>query len=408
MDNSCRKSGVNPYRKRFMEQLQQKTRNLKIVYFIYFFSLSIIVTYINLYYKSIGLNGKQIGLINTMGPLVGIFSGTIWGMLNDRYGRARFLLSIAAIGAAFAMTGVPFVQTFVWLLPIIGLWSLFNTAIGPILDNLNLSFLGEHKERYGKQRIWGSIGAITSMWVCGFIFQRFGYQMIFPLYVGVVIVLVLAFTLLPNQSVRLAKPTFQGLTRIIRQPTWIVFSSSVFLFWLAMGGMYAFLAIYLQTMGMKAGQIGIVAGLAPLAETIAMFFSVPLLKKLGPFKLLMIAFLMGSIRLLLYSIMPTPNWAFVIAFFHMGTFGFFWIASVTYANQLAPDNLKATGQGLLQGVMNIALVIGSPISGVLYDRIGPSALFLTYSGVCLCALILFWLGTRITVRMAPKLQVTSE
>jgi len=391
-----------------MEQPQRQTRNLKVLYFIYFFSLSIIVTYINLYYKSIGLNGKQIGLINTMAPLVGIFSGTIWGMLNDRYGRARFLLSCAAIGAAFAISGVPFVQTFVWLLPLIGLWSLFNTAIGPILDTLNLSFLGDHKERYGKQRIWGSIGAITSMWMCGFIFQRFGYQMIFPLYIGVIIVLTIAFTLLPNQSVRLTKPTFRGLTKIIRQPAWIVFSSSIFLFWLAMGGMYAFLAIYLQSMGMKAGQIGIVAGLAPLAETLAMFFSVSLLKKLGPIRLLMIAFLMGSIRLFLYSIMPSPYWAFGIAFFHMGTFGFFWIASVTYANQLAPEYLKATGQGLLQGVMNISLVIGSPISGILYDRIGPSALFMTYSGVCLCALILFWMGTRLTVKTAPKLQTSIE
>jgi PPP family 3-phenylpropionic acid transporter len=314
------------------------------------------------------------------------------------------LLSIAAIGAAFVMTGVPFIRTFVWLMPMIGLWSLFNGAIGPILDNLNLSFLGNQKERYGKQRIWGSIGAITSMWICGFIFEHFGLHLIFPIYVGVVMCLVLAFTLLPNQSVRLARPTFQGLTKIIQQSAWLVFSSSVFLFWLAMGGMYTFLAIYLQRMGMKEGLIGIVSGLATIAETPAMFFSVFLLRKLGPFWMLIIAFLLGTIRLFLYSIMPTPNWAFGIAFFHIGTFGFFWIASVTYANKLAPDNLKATGQGLLIAVMNIANVVGSLISGLLYDKIGPAAMFMVYAGVCLCSLILFWVGTRLTVETSPRLQ----
>ena len=80
--------------------------------------------------------------------------------------------------------------------------------------------------------------------------------------------------------------------------------------------------------------------------------------------------------------MPSPVWALPIALMHGSTFGFFWIASVTHVNSLAPENLKATSQGLFWTTMNLANVVGSPISGVLYDRVGPSALFKLFSGYC--------------------------
>jgi predicted MFS family arabinose efflux permease len=92
--------------------------------------------------------------------------------------------------------------------------------------------------------------------------------------------------------------------------------------------------------------------------------------------------------------MPSPIWALPIALMHGSTFGFFWISSVTHVNSLAPENLKATSQGLFWTIMNLANVVGSPISGVLYDRIGPSALFKLFSVYCAAAFLLFvlWNG----------------
>ena len=71
-------------------QSQAQSRGLlilRVLYFLYFGALGGYWTYLNVYYREIGLSGMQIGLVNTLSPLVSIFAATMWGMVNDRLGR---------------------------------------------------------------------------------------------------------------------------------------------------------------------------------------------------------------------------------------------------------------------------------------------------------------------------------
>ena len=65
------------------------------MYFLYYTGFGIYLPFINIYYSHIGLSGLEIGLINTLSPLVGMLSAPLWGILNDRFGKTRVLLAIA-------------------------------------------------------------------------------------------------------------------------------------------------------------------------------------------------------------------------------------------------------------------------------------------------------------------------
>jgi PPP family 3-phenylpropionic acid transporter len=363
--------------------------SVKAVYFLYSAAFGIFVTYINLYYQSIGLSGTQIGLINTLSPLVGIFSGALWGMVNDRFGRIRLLLLVTATGAILSVLGLSRAQTFLSIMPLAGLYSLFTSPIPPLLDNINLSLLGGRHEQYGRQRIYASLGYIVTTWGFGFILQRIGLSYLFISCALFMLLMCLALTWLPNRPVTWTQSLRHGLTALIRQPDWIFFSASVFLLWIASSGMYNFLGIYLKSLGGSDSLVGMSSSLGAITEAPIMFFSAFLVGKFGSKRLLYAGFFLYAVRMLLYSLMPSPIWALPIALMHGSSFGFFWIASVTHVNSLAPDHLKATSQGLFWTTMNLANLVGSPISGVLYDRIGPSALFKLFAGCCAAAFLLF-------------------
>jgi MFS family permease len=110
-----------------------------------------------------------------------------------------------------------------------------------------------------------------------------------------------------------------------------------------------------------------------------------------------VALLAYALRMLMYGLMPTPEWAAGINLLGGVSFGLYWISAVTYANELAPDNLKATSQGLLLSVTSLAAVIGALFTGGLFDLVGPHTMFRILAGCCVLALILFGVG-RILIR----------
>lgn len=83
------------------------------------------------------------------------------------------------------------------------------------------------------------------------------------------------------------------------------------------------------------------------------------------------------------------------AHLHGITFGIYWVSAVSYANDLAPENLKATAQGMLVATLNLAAVLGGVVSGLLYDHFGLAFLFRLYSGLTIVALVLLGVRRRV-------------
>ncbi len=368
---------------------------LRWLYFFFYVTFGIFMTFGIVYFRSIGLKGAELGLIFTFPPLMSMVGGPVWGMLSDRFRNPRLFLCIAVLGGSAAMLSMSFTTKLAGITAAIAIYMLFASAFIPLLDSLNLDLLGGNRERYGRQRMWGSLGVIFGSWLYGFVLQQVGLH---ALFYGSAAGLLL---MLPGLAVLKArKPTtvkaapWSGLTQYIRQPRWLLFALCLVMIGIVNNAMTNYLGIYIKELQGGEALIGTAAALGVVTELPVMYYSSYLLRRLGNRGLIAIGFCFFAIRMLLYGLLPGPNWVLAIALLHGFTFAPFWVGSVSYASEIAPENLRATAQGMLMFLVGLSGVIGSPVNGGLYDWLGSARLFLVNGGLAIAALVVLGLGVK--------------
>ena len=379
-----------------------RLRVVKALYFFLNVSAGIFFSFINVYYYSIGLSGVQIGVINTLAPVIGIFGSSLWGFLSDRFGKTRLLLMTAALGSVIFSLGIAWVHTFAWILPLAAGYSLFNSTLIPLIDSTNFSILGDYRDRYSEQRIWGTIGFIVTSSTIGILLERTGLHSMFIYYAISMGLLMVVILRLQPRPANLGSTIYKGLGHMVRQPLWVIFFASVFIHSIGSNGIVNFLGIALKDMGASDWLIGFCWTVTALSELPINFYGARLIRRFGAPALLALSFLVYFFRIILYGLMPSPNWVLAINLMHSASYGLFWLGGVTYANDLSPGSLKATSQSLFLVAMNLGAVVGAPLAGWLYDTQGKTGMYLTQSLFSLAAFLVFVIGRQVVVRRGKK------
>jgi MFS transporter, PPP family, 3-phenylpropionic acid transporter len=371
---------------------------MRVLYFFFFAGIGAYWTFINVYFRELGLSGMQIGLINTLAPLVGIFSATMWGLVNDRLGNPRLLLTFATPGVIIFSLLLSTAQSFGLIILFVCLMALFNSALPALMDNTTLRLLGERRGEYGKYRVLGSYGFIITSFGAGYLFQITGLHWLFYTYAVIMALFMIGAFFLPNERIRISGSVWGGLNEMVRQPAWLLFAISAFLLSVANTGTMNFIGITVQMMGGSASLIGVMWMMAAVMEIPILIFSGRLLSRFGSTRLLVLSFSIFVVRGILFALMPVPEWALAVNGLGGIAFAFFWISAVTYANDAAPDHLKSTAQGLLFSILSLAGMAGSATSGWLFDQIGPQGLFWAMAGVAAAGLVVFVTGRLVFAR----------
>ncbi len=241
-------------------------------------------------------------------------------------------------------------------------------------------------------RAWGTIGFVVTCTAVGFVIERTGMRLIFPVYAAGVLAFWLLALRLPNRPVVRGPSRLAGLSQMVRRPAWLIFAISVFILWFSVMGAFAFLGIVVVEMGGTQRMVGLAATIAALTEIPMFHYSSRLLRRFGPARLLIVAMSVYAFRLLLYAIMPSVTWVLGLAMLQGLSYGLFLVSAVAYVNDLAPDALKSTAQGLMVSVMSLANLTAGLAGGWLLDNSGRQGLFFSMMATSLLALAIFALG----------------
>ena len=371
---------------------QIDVRVLRTLYFFYFAGFGIIATFLNVYYRDRGLSGVQIGILSSVLPLVAVVAAPMWGMISDRFGQVRKLLIMSGLSLGIAISGIGMADAFFWLVVFTAVYAFFDSSMLTIIDSTTLRSLGKNRERFGRERVWGSVGFIVAVWGVGFILQQIGSQWFFLFYLLMILAVLITLFWLPNQKVSV-KPAIRGsLCNLIFKKNWLVFSITLMLMGLGSFAINGFLGIYIKDLGGSEGLVGTAAALATVTELPVMYWGEKILKRFSPWQLLMVAFGTTTLRLFLYGVMPSAYWVIPICLLHSLTFGLYWIATIAYVDQLSSDAIKSSAQGMLYSVLNVSRMLAALVSGFLYDMVGAGSLFLISAAVSLFAILLFWIN----------------
>ena len=125
-----------------------------------------------------------------------------------------------------------------------------------------------------------------------------------------------------------------------------------------------------------------------------MAFNRQIMRRLGSRNMLLLSTLGYILRIGGYSLIPAPAWGIAVNAFNGISYVFLWNAAIQFANENAPDHLKATAQGLFVSTTALAGVASSVASGWLFDTLGPPGLFRVLALVCFSATIIFGIWGR--------------
>ena len=377
----------------------------KLFYFCNFAAMAAIMPFLALYYKQVGLTGRQIGLLASLSPLVMLLAAPLWGGLADATQKHRLLLLTAICGFLIAIVGLSLATTLFWLFPLVILYAFFSAPIIPLVDNSVLEALAERKREYGKQRLWGSIGWGVGAVLIGAVIERYGLAWAFYGCLIFMSVNLFAATRLRVSHASIASDFWRNLRYFVTSGPWLVFLITLFINGLGMSFTNNFLFLYMNQLHANEKLMGVALFAASLSELPAFFFADRLLHRWGSRGLLITALLAQAVRMFAYAIMPNPWFVLPINLLHGLTFSAMWVAAVNYANEHTPAGLGATAQGVLSGVsMGLAGMAGALVGGILYDSVGPATMF-GWGGAATLVGLLFFI---IAGRLLPQPNVNSK
>jgi fucose permease len=84
------------------------------------------------------------------------------------------LLPIVIVGAILPAVVLGGVTDFWFIFALVVIMSLFTAPVAPLADSATLAALGNARERYGSQRVWGAVGWGLSTVTFGWMVQQVG------------------------------------------------------------------------------------------------------------------------------------------------------------------------------------------------------------------------------------------
>lgn len=152
---------------------------------------------------------------------------------------------------------------------------------------------------------------------------------------------------------------------------------ATFLVGISLGLAITFEGIYMDYLGGGQLMVGMFAGFSALGELPTMQYGKLIVQRLRGSKTPLLAYgLMGG-AFLGYVLVRTPWMLLILAVVKGFGFGLFFTTTVRVVNERAPAEWSATAQALMTvGMFGLAPLIAGPLGGVVYDAVGPPAVFI--------------------------------
>jgi MFS transporter, PPP family, 3-phenylpropionic acid transporter len=347
-----------------------------LVWFTYFANVGLFNPYSPLWFKELGFSTLAIGALSSLQAWTRVFAPYGWGWLGDHGGRRVHLLRLAALGSVLAACGLLIARGYGAVALCVAFLFVANGGIVPLSEATLAQVLsterGMDTTRYGRVRMWGSIGFIVAVTLSGVLLQTLGIAA-FPWLVVLMWGLLLVATLrlsTRRDSVH-AAGTGPRVWPVLRQPGVAWTFAAVFFTVLAHTSLYAFFSLYLDQQGFDKSAVGALWAVAVAVEIAFFWFQGRWFARLSPRAWLELAAAVSIVRFA--AIAAFGSWVMVLVaaqLLHALTFAAQHAACITLVHRHFPGALRGRGQALYT-------VLGYGASGVV-GGVGGGALIGTY------------------------------
>jgi PPP family 3-phenylpropionic acid transporter len=145
---------------------------LSLFYFSFFAGLGIILPFFPLYCKHVGFNALEIALLSAIIPLTKAAFPPLWAIVADHYSIRKGLTVFTSFASCIVFIFLFFVDTFAIMAFFLFIYSFFRGPGLPFVEATTMEEAAQNKLRYGRVRLWGSIGFIVTSFGLGELIDR--------------------------------------------------------------------------------------------------------------------------------------------------------------------------------------------------------------------------------------------
>lgn len=276
-------------------------RPLSAAYFWYFALVGTIAPFLPDYFRQLGLDNAEIGLLVAAVMATKILAPNLWAILADASGQRLRLIRIGIFSALLALLIFPWLHDFWPLLALMIVFSAAWNAVLPQFEVITLTALRTQgqQHRYSQIRLWGSVGFIATVVGLGALFEQLGLQVL-PYAMILLMAALFGSTMLisaPDSPGGLkAVDVFRGFTKAFRSRSVLIFFACAFLVQLSFGPYYTFFTIHLRNIGYQIDTIGFLWAVGVLAEVLLFMMMHRLLARFSLRFLMLVAVVLTALR----------------------------------------------------------------------------------------------------------------
>lgn len=375
-------------------------------YFWFFAAVGALGPFVALYYRELGFSGVEVGFLAALPSIALALSGSFWGAAADSLAAHRLVLR-TAMGAALLMVLIATqLTTFPAMALLIAGYAIASAPIASFLDGYAVAISDRLGVSFGHMRAWGSVGYSLAVLTVGRLMGDHVDRTFFLAHALLLGLALLTTFGLPKLGERQARPMFGGLRLLARNRSLLALLFTSFLVTSASATINGFLGIRIEDIGGSASLIGVAISISAISEMPVIAFGSWFLRHLGPARLIALAIMIYTLRLLAYGVITDPEWMLPVQTLHGLSYGAFLIATVTLVHRLAGREHAVTAQGML-GAMSFGAgsIAGSLAGGVLLDVAGSDWLFRCAALFMLVTLVAYLVLLRVVgigqVELAP-------
>ena len=380
----------------------------------YFATMGAFNPYAPLWFKSLGLGTLAIGAIASLQSWTRLIAPYAWSWLADhRGGRVRLLrfaaggallaalglalapwlgalvgggtgaasVASAAASAPMAAAGAPGVPV-AWLVAMVALLFIANGGVVPLAEAALAQLIGTAQGvdpgRYGRVRVWGSVGFILAVMAAGPWLQWAGIGA-FAWTVVALNALLLAATwrVPPLPEVHHHHEPTPPVWPVLRQPAVAWLMASMFFTVLAHTSLYAFFSLYLDELGYPKSAVGALWAVSVGAEIIAFLTQGRWFRWCSPHGWLQWAGVVAALRFAATAVGGAQAAVLVLCqLTHVVTFAAHHAACITLVSRYFPGRLRGRGQALYSALgYGLSGLVGGVGGGWLIEHLGFAAVF---------------------------------
>jgi len=355
-------------------------------FFLYFAYVGLVSPYASLFFLDRGFNVIEIAVLMSMLQITRIVGPFSWGWLSDylsnRVGIIRFCGCLAALVFVCIFFLNSYMAFFVWMFVLHTILS----SLMPLGESATVHALfkdNSFDRRYGRLRLWGSIGFIAMVLVAGELFQRKGIEL-YPIVGMIVLTLLALITFLLHEPRMERRKMVKGeLLVVLFNPDvrWFLLSGFFMIF--AHAALYVFYSLYLSNLGYNKFQIGLFWALGVFAEVIFFYFQSKVLSRLDPEVVLQASFGVGVVRFALIALYPITPVLIFAQILHAGTFAAHHSAGTKLLQRWFTGPLQARGQALMATISyGLGGTLGGLCAGWIWDAFQPRDVFVMSALAC--------------------------